>query len=246
MNKLLLLFCSLAIMALANSCQSCSTSGRNAMRVAMAQKEARKHPDTPTPESIDRNDNPEVVAIDDVVTPDEADFINKKLINDKIPPAEGELIQVEGLVFKEVTELTIGLKASDSQVDQIIKMRDYVKANWHYLYDPDVNHDSWRSAEATLSLKYNGKYTGDCDDFAILMASFARQIGLKAVVVGGFDSSASGHAFALFLLQEGYKNSPSLRGSDIHEVEGDDWVSLDWFQGQEHRSFSDLELLIGY
>ena len=105
----------------------------------------------------------------------------------------------------KVSKLTIDLKTGPHQVKQILEMQEYVFKNWHYVFDPDSGHDTWRSAEATLALKYKGKYTGDCDDFAILMASFARQIGLRSRMVGGF-SSEGGHAFAEFLLTDNLKN----------------------------------------
>jgi len=219
-----------------NSCTSCSKSGR-AKIIAMAKKEANKKNTIPEPNTIIKDVEPKIIKIADVVTPKEKTVINKKLIDSKIPPAEGKLIQVEGLILKEVTELNIKLKTSASQVSQIIAMKTYVNKNWHYIYDPKSGHDTWRSAEATLSLKYQGKYPGDCDDFAILMASFARQIGLRARMVGGYDGD-SGHAFAEFLLEDKEANNSKLKGKDYRIDSSGKWISLDWFNGSEHENYT--------
>jgi len=220
------------------SCQSNSRSGRaKLIATAMAKKEANKKATTPTPITINKDIDPEIVDIDDVVTPKEKSKIKKELINNKIPPAKGKLIQVEGLVLQEVNRLTIDLNTSSSQVEQIFAMNNYVFSNWHYVPDPSLNVDTWRSAEATISLKYKGIYSGDCDDFAILMASFARQIGLDARMVAAFDNKGNGHAFAEFLVPENDNSNPSLRGKDYRTDYKGKWVSLDWFTGAKHREY---------
>jgi transglutaminase-like putative cysteine protease len=204
---------------------------------AMAKKEANKKATTPTPETIKKDFDPEIVKIDDVVTPKEKSEIKKELINNKIPPAQGLLIQVEGLVLQEVNKLTIDLNTSSSQLEQIFAMNDYVYNKWHYVFDPSLNVDTWRSAEATISLKYKGIYSGDCDDFAILMASFARQIGLKARMVAALDSNGNGHAFAEFLVPENDLSNSLLSEKDYRKDYRGKWVSLDWFKGASHRKY---------
>jgi transglutaminase-like putative cysteine protease len=140
-------------------------------------------------------------------------------------------------VLKEVSELTINLNAPSKQVDQILILRNYVRKNWHYIFDPDSGHDTFRSAEATISLKHKGKYPGDCDDYAILMASFARQIGLKSRVVGAYKNNGNGHAFAEFLVPEIDTSNPLLNGNDYRNDNYGKWISLDWFIGAEHRAY---------
>ncbi|TXD53120.1 MULTISPECIES: transglutaminase-like domain-containing protein [unclassified Polaribacter] len=218
------------------SCTSCSRSGR-AQIIAMAQKEAAKKNTIPEPNTIIKDVEPEIVMIEDVVTPKERIVIKKELIKSRIPEAEGDLIQVEGLIAKEVYELTIDLETGSNQINQIIAMRNYVFSHWHYVFDPASGHDTWRSAEATLSLKYKGKYSGDCDDFAILLASFARQIGLRSRMVGGYDGD-SGHAFAEFLLEDKEANNNKLKGIDYRIDFSGKWISLDWFQGVDHERFT--------
>jgi transglutaminase-like putative cysteine protease len=223
------------LLVLSSSCTSCSRSGR-AKIISMAQKEASKKSTKPEPNTIIKDIVPDPVVIDDVVSPKEKIVIEEELIKSKIPKAEGVLIQVEGLIAKEVSELTIDLKIGSSQINQILAMKNYVFNHWHYIFDPDSGHDTWRSAEATLSLKYKGKYPGDCDDFAILMASFARQIGLRSRMVGGYDGDA-GHAFAEFLVPENEQNNMNLRDVDSrYDFEGR-WISLDWFTGRDHKRY---------
>ena len=224
------------IFILMQSCNGCSNSGR-AKIIAKAKAEASKKQTVPEPNTMVKDVVPEIVEIDDIVTPKEEKSIKKELIKNKIPPAKGNLIQVEGLVLKEVMELNIKLNTSQSQVEQIMAMQNYIYSNWHYIFDPDTGSDTWRSAEATLSLKYQGQYSGDCDDFAILLASMARQIGLKSRMVGGFDKG-DGHAFAEFLLPERTLSASQLNRLDYRKDYNGVWISLDWFKGSEHDRFT--------
>lgn len=230
------------ISALTYGCNGCTQASR-ARTVAKARSESRKKASKPKPKTLIKEEEPEAVKIDDVLSPEEKKVISNKLKKDKIPPAKGNLIQVEGLVLKEVTELTIDLQTTSSPIEQILLMKEHIKQNWHYIFDPNTGTDTWRSAEATLSLKYKGKYTGDCDDYAILLASLARQIGLKSRVVGGFNGSY-GHAFSEFLVD--YKTAQNLSGYlDIRcDFEGS-WISLDWFDGREHNVYTnDTRIII--
>ena len=161
---------------------------------------------------------------------------NEITIRDKnVLPAEdsslGKKIQTEGYVLKNVTDI-LSTKPGLSQYQQMEYMWRYVKDNWNYVNDPAISIDTWRSASETIENYYfvNGKcYTGDCDDFAILMASFARQIGYKSRVVAAFNNKG-GHAYAEFY----------AKGK---------WIPLDWFskefggkpfEGKRYRVYEDL------
>mgnify|MGYP006077488795 CR=1 FL=1 len=239
-NFLIKLCYSFVLIAAIQSCQSNSKSGLKKMiETAMAKKEGNKKSTTPRPNTIIKDREPKIISINEIVTPKEDKRIRRNLINSKIPKVQGKLIQVEGLVLKEVTELTIKLETSASQIEQILIMKDYVFKNWHYIFDPESGKDTWRSAEATISLKYKNKYSGDCDDFAILLASFARQIGLESRMIGGFSGN-SGHAFAEFLLPNRHNNIITKLNSNNIDYRKDYrgiWISLDWFQGSEHNKF---------
>ena len=225
-----------------SGCNGCTKASR-ARTIAKARSESKKKATVPKPKTLIKEVEPEVVKIDNVVTPEEKKVISNKLKKDKIPPAKGELIQVEGLVLKEVTKLTIDLGASENPIHQILLMKDHVKHNWHYVFDPNTGSDTWRSAEATLSLKYKGKYTGDCDDYAILLASFAKQIGLTSRVVGGFNGN-SGHAFAEFLVN--YEIIKKIGQVVDYRKDFDGyWISLDWFDGPSHDIYKyDIRTII--
>ena len=226
----------IVITIILQSCTGFSNSGR-AKIVAQAKKEASKNKTNPEPNTLVKEVVPKVIKIEDVVTPTEERIIIKELTKNKIPPAIGDLIQVEGLVLKEVSELNIKLKTPSNQIIQILTMQEYLEANWHYIFDPISGRDTWRSAEATLSLKYQGQYSGDCDDFAILLASMSRQIGLKARMVGGYNQG-EGHAFAEFLFED--KDIPLTKLKELVDFREDHigtWISLDWFKGAEHDRF---------
>lgn len=128
--------------------------------------------------------------------------------------AGGKKIEVEGLVLKNTTDiLSQHYSGRPDQVEQLKTIHSYVRKNWIYIYDPAINRDVWRSASETIENYYfssNRKYTGDCDDFAILMASFARQLGLQSRFVAEWTEGISGHAHAEY------------------SIDGISWYSLDW------------------
>jgi hypothetical protein len=239
--KYVLCFVSATALLMLQSCVGCSNSGRSKI-IAKAKAEASKNNTVPVPNSIVKNVEPVIVKFEDIVTPKEEKSIKDNLIKDKIPSVRGKLIQVEGLVLKEVMELTIELKTSSSQIEQIFALQNYVQSKWHYVFDPNTGSDTWRSAEATLSLKYQGQYSGDCDDFAILIASMARQIGLESRMVAGFDGE-SGHAFAEFLISKQDFSNKLKSSYDYRKDDEGIWISLDWFKGKEHNRFlNDIQI----
>lgn len=227
------------------SCSGFSKTGRNFV-IQKARAEASKKEKSPIPETIKKNTVPKTEPIENIVNPEESKKIKKILDYNEIPPVQGELIQVEGLVLREVTILLSDLEASDDRFDQIIKMKNHVYKNWRYIYDPATKSDTWRSAEATISLKYKGKYSGDCDDYAILLASFGKQIGLKTRLIGGYHNNL-GHAFAEFEVNQDDLKSSHLQDIDYREVNGSYWVSLDWFKGENHNKYTNnTKVLIEY
>ena len=129
--KLIISLSMIVLSFVLNSCNSCSRSGR-AKIIAMAKKEANKKNTIPEPNTIIKDLEPQLVNIEDVVTPKEKISIKNELVKNKIPPAIGNLIQVEGMVLKEVTELNIRLNTSGSQIEQIMAVQKHVFKNWHY------------------------------------------------------------------------------------------------------------------
>jgi hypothetical protein len=128
----------------------------------------------------------------------------------------GTKIQTGGWVFKNVSDIIT--KSGDRSGDkekQLEILWKYAHSNWTYIHDPAGTVDTWRSASETIETYYftsEKRYTGDCDDFAILMASFARQIGLNSRFVFAIGSEG-GHAYAEY-----------QRESDGR------WIPMDWFE----------------
>lgn len=244
LKRVILFFCLAVILNLLfTSCAGCSRSGRNHLKIARAQQEARRERTIPEPETIDNNELPERrEGRREILTPREERVIQNELDNERIPAARGELIQVEGLVALDLVHLIGDMPPNMQPEEQIIRIKKKVFQNWNYVFDPAIDQDVWRSAEATIALKYNGRYTGDCDDFAILMASYARQLGLQSAVWGAFDTRGNGHAFAVFKANH---NSSSLSKLDAHtDGYGQKWYSLDWFSGSEHYRYNNVKVVI--
>ena len=113
----------------------------------------------------------------------------------------GKKIQTEGIVFSHVADiLSHSQRPNASQKEQMEILWRHTKNNWVYIHDPHLARDTWRSAEETINSYYYSnslKYSGDCDDFAILMASFARQIGYESWIVTVVGDEG-GHAYAIF------------------------------------------------
>lgn len=156
---------------------------------------------------------------------------------DNLPPANasvGKKIQTEGWVLKNVTDILSNHKdLNGNKRKQLEILWRYAHTNWNYVNDPYSATDTWRSASETIENYYmvDGKcYSGDCDDFAILMASFARQVGFNSHLVTAFNNKNEGHAYAEF-------------SSDGHT-----WIPMDWFDefggkpfnGTIYRVYEDL------
>jgi hypothetical protein len=75
-------------------------------------------------------------------------------------------------------------------VEQVAEIWNTVRRAWRYVSDPD-GQEYFATATETIQ---NG-YVGDCDDFAIVLASMVSAIGGKARVVL-MDGPEGGHAYA--------------------------------------------------
>ena len=72
---------------------------------------------------------------------------------------------------------------------QICEIFEYCYSHWKYVNDP-LDNEYLASASETIA----GSLTGDCDDFAILMASCILSVGGRSCINTG-RSSNGGHAF---------------------------------------------------
>lgn len=137
-------------------------------------------------------------------------------------PHGDKKVQVEGLVWRNTREILQKHNMSgDNRLAQLECIHKYVKDHWFYIHDPNTKEDMWRSANETIENYYidGGHYSGDCDDYAILMASFAQQLGFESRVVCAYDEyKKTGHAYAEF-------HHPI----DSNTYDNKNWHSLDWF-----------------
>lgn len=127
-------------------------------------------------------------------------------------------------------------------IDQVCNVYSYIYDNWKYVNDPR-GVDYFSKASETI----NNNLTGDCDDFAILMAATIEAIGGKTRVVFITEENGVGHAFTEVYLDGDpneireridyhYQNIfQSLFGlSEVAEInyynadEGGIWLNLDW------------------
>jgi hypothetical protein len=101
---------------------------------------------------------------------------------------------------------------------QVVDSYEWVRRNIEYVADPQ---DYWQSANETLSLR-----TGDCEDYAILLASLIGEIGGNARV-----NIIDGHAFPTVYIGSNVSVIPSVRDSisSYYWVNATD-VHLTYFQ----------------
>lgn len=83
-------------------------------------------------------------------------------------------------------------------IDQVCEIYSYLNKNWKYINDPrGIDYFS----KASFTIENN--LTGDCDDFAILMATLIESIGGKTRINLVFDSDTKiGHAFTEVYFQD--------------------------------------------
>ena len=121
-------------------------------------------------------------------------------------------------------------------IGQICDVFDYSLKNWKYINDPIMFN---YVAKASETIEQN--YTGDCDDFAVLVGSFIMSIGGEVRLNYAWNDSA-GHAFVeanlgrvpLAPIKNYIKRRYGLNGSDIIHLRRDlktqnVWLNMDWF-----------------
>jgi len=127
-------------------------------------------------------------------------------------------------------------------VGQVANIFDYVVYNWKYVNDSRGKED-FRKASRTIK----NNLTGDCDDFAILMAALIESIGGTTRISFAYNAQGEGHAFAEVLATD-RKEDIQLVNNLINEVYGENsydinfsqdeagkcWLNLDWFGEPKH------------
>jgi hypothetical protein len=123
-------------------------------------------------------------------------------------------------------------------IRQVLAIHRYVAGSWKYVNDPVTQVSDFISpADRTIALGL----AGDCDDFAVLMASCVEAIGGRARILHGTCSNGA-HAWCEVQLGSIRSRDIAARmirseapGRDISWIKppsGEDyWLSLDWEAG---------------
>lgn len=116
-----------------------------------------------------------------------------------------------------------------------------INQNWKYVHDPR-GFDYNSKASETIQNRANGKFTGDCDDHAIVMAASVAAVGAKARIVLSCDTRThERHAYPELWLGSRYNAEttyyligelfPNYYDRDFYyriDNNGDYWLNLDY------------------
>lgn len=129
-------------------------------------------------------------------------------------------------------------------IDQICEVYNELYKKWKYVNDPRGRE---YVAKASTTIKAGLK--GDCDDFAILMATMIESIGGEARVVGAYNYEIGGHAYTEVNIGDPSDIPTHLESVNKHyakffgklfgrnkvdslhyriDEDGDAWLNLDW------------------
>ncbi|ADN35703.1 transglutaminase domain protein [Methanolacinia petrolearia DSM 11571] len=141
-------------------------------------------------------------------------------------------------------------------VQQVCDIYDKLYKSWTYVNDPAVSSDYYADAGESVRL-----LKGDCDDYAILMASCIQAIGGSPRIVSAHNGN-SGHAYAELYLGDKKSEVDNLRKTisrrygvkSVHchtsSANGKKqyWLNLDWSANHPGGSFykNSGEILIIY
>ncbi len=111
-----------------------------------------------------------------------------------------------------------------------------INNNWKYVHDPRCFEYNSKASE-TITNSSNGKFTGDCDDHAILMAACVQAVGAKARIVIStshaypelFLGSLQNAETANYLIDKLFPQYRGKRDFNYHvDNNGDYWLNLDY------------------
>lgn len=127
-------------------------------------------------------------------------------------------------------------------IAQICSIYDFVAKNWAYVPDPRCTEYYQNASE---SLKHGGDHiprggAGDCDDFAILMASMIESISGTSRITLATNPNVPGHAFTEVYLGNDWKKIKIIKNylkkryhlekiaTRTDMTTNDTWLNLDW------------------
>lgn len=114
----------------------------------------------------------------------------ERSIQRSVAPAIAAAIDVSSPATRNASVRIAAQDEGPFRVEQVARIWSHVRAHWRYVNDP---HGDEYFAPASQTIE-NG-YAGDCDDFAIVLASMVEAIGGEARVVM-LDGDQGGHAYA--------------------------------------------------
>ena len=124
---------------------------------------------------------------------------------------------------------------------KLIAIHDFVMSNWSYTYDRSYKEDLYAAYEQVEIYEKEGRFDGDCDDFAILIAALLENIGYKtAIVAGRIKGKSSGHATACVFMPSAkmvklavkiirkYYKRVTEKTPTIYNIKGYPCLAMDW------------------
>ncbi|MCB9252384.1 MAG: transglutaminase domain-containing protein [Flavobacteriales bacterium] len=164
-------------------------------------------------------------------------FIKDFFTNCNLSGEKRKLLEACDFSNKDVRDFAIRIAGNSPgtyNLGQICDLFDQCFANWKYVNDPK-GEDYIAAASETLI----NNYTGDCDDFAVLVCSSILAVGGEARISYAYKGK-KGHAFTEVNLgttpQEIVTEYLSTR-YNLKVVQGKKdkagnwWINLDWFSG---------------
>lgn len=123
-------------------------------------------------------------------------------------------------------------------VKQICYIFDYINANWKYVLDSQ-KQEFFRSASRTI----NNNFSGDCDDYAILMAALLESIGFSTRISFAFNNELGGHAFTEVLVANNVEGSSQMQNivNWINEYYNSNQLYINWNKDNDNNFWLNLD-----
>lgn len=130
-----------------------------------------------------------------------------------------------------------GRAQGNFNIKQICEIFDYCYDKWHYVNDPAGQEYVARASESI-----HNSLSGDCDDFAVLMASCVLAIGGEASIITAYRRDGGGHAYTEVCISMFSESDvldiirarfPQYNIASLHfsNHDGKKWLNLDWQAG---------------
>ena len=118
-------------------------------------------------------------------------FISFESYEEKRLHAYQQAMDIENPTTRNYAVRIAGNYQGELNVDQICEIYSHIYNHWKYVNDPRVMEYLSKASETIK----NG-LNGDCDDFAVLLASSLQSVGAKIRINDAYDvNKKSGHAF---------------------------------------------------